>query len=180
MQEQTTRMESRPMGRARTGAIGGLAGGLAMAMVMMLVTAVQGMGVFKPLYLIAATVHQPWAMQSGAALGPVLVGALLHMMLSISFGLVFSAALAVVPGAGATARVVGGMVWGVLVLAINQSLVLPLVDPAMVTATNGLLFWWILAHLLFGLVLGTIALTGVPATRQTAVSQPSRVQPRPR
>ncbi len=39
---------------------------------------------------------------------------------------------------------------------INQTVVLPLVDPAMASATGGMLFWWAVSHLLYGLVLGAI------------------------
>jgi len=149
----------------RTGVFGGLIGGIAMAMFMMVVTAVKGMGFFKPLYLIAATFHQAWAMQTGFALGPVLVGAVLHMMLSAVFGLVFVVALATVMRSSLSAPlwVIAGMVWGVIVLVVNQYVVLPIVDPAMTTATNGMLFWWVIAHLMFGLVLGAIATASIPA-----------------
>jgi hypothetical protein len=44
-----------------------------------------------------------------------------------------------------------------IVLLVNQNIVLPIVNPAMASATGDLLFWWVLAHLMFGLVLGIIA-----------------------
>jgi hypothetical protein len=177
MQKQSSGTTSNTAVMVRTGVIGGLVGGIAMAMIMMVVTAVKGMGFFKPVYLIAATFHQTWAMQTGFALGPALVGAMLHMMLSIIFVLVFVAVLAMVArtGAGAPLWVIAGMVWGVIVLVVNQYIVLPIVDPAMATATNGLLFWWVVAHLMYGLVLGAIAATSVPATSQaTMVAARSR------
>jgi len=63
---------ARVAGRDRLvhGALGGLAGGIIMAMIMMIVTAAMGMGLLRPLYLIAATVQQPWAMHSGGDLAP--------------------------------------------------------------------------------------------------------------
>jgi len=155
------------------GVVGGLIGGIAMAMIMMVVTATKGMGFFKPLYLIAATFHQSWAMQSGFALGPVLVGAMLHMMLSIMFGLVFVVALPMVArsGTGASIWIIAGMVWGVIVLAVNQYIVLPIVNPAMATATgmSDMIFWWVVAHLMFGLVLGAIAAKSVTADRPVTI-----------
>ena len=180
MQGQFSGLTGRAAVPVARGVIGGLIGGIAMAMIMMVVTAVKGMGFLKPLYLIAATFHQPWAMQTGFALGPVLVGAMLHMMLSVVFGLVFVVVLAMVTRSGAAAPlwVIAGMVWGVTVLVVNQNIVLPIVDPAMATATNGLLFWWVVAHLMFGLVLGASAATPVPAGSQVPVRS-TRSRPLP-
>jgi hypothetical protein len=164
----------------RTGVIGGLIGSIAMAMVMMVVTAVKGMGLFKPLYLIAATFHQPWAMQTGFALGPALVGVMLHMMLSIIFGLVFVVGLAMVArsAVGSSQWIIAGMAWGVIVLLVNQYIVLPIVDPAMATATSGLLFWWVVAHLMFGLVLGAVAATSATTSSLAPIAAP-RSRPLP-
>ena len=160
-----------PVGR---GVSGGLIGGTAMAMIMMVVTAVKGMGFLKPLYLIAATFHQAWAMQTGFALGPFLVGAMLHMMLSAVFGLVFVVGLAMVTRSGAAVPlwVIAGMVWGMMVLVVNQNIVLPIVDPAMATAASGLLFWWVVAHLMFGLLLGVVGASLVPTSSQLAAAPP--------
>ena len=60
-----------------------------MAMFMMIVTALTGMGFLAPLYAIAATFNQSWAMTKGFDLVPVLVGLMLHMVNSAVFGLIF-------------------------------------------------------------------------------------------
>lgn len=156
----------------RQGVMGGLIGGIAMAMIMMVVTALDGMGFLKPLYLIAATFHPAWAMQTAFSAGPILIGAMLHMMMSAAFGLVFAVGLALLRRSGMTTALwVGtGMVWGVMVLLVNQNIVLPIVDPAMATATSGLLVWWLLAHLMFGVVLGAIAASIRPASNVLATA----------
>jgi hypothetical protein len=83
----------------------------------------------------------------------------MHMAMAMGFGLAFVMALTIITRSSVSLpRWAGaGMVWGVVVLLVNQNIVLPVVDPAMVSATNGLVFWWVLAHLMFGLVLGVSA-----------------------
>jgi len=152
---------ARVAGRDRLvhGALGGLAGGVIMAMIMMMVTAAMGMGLLRPLYLIAATVHQPWAMHSGVDLAPLLIGVMIHMMNSAIFGIIFAllqGAVARHSGGGPVSGTLVGMAWGALILVINQTVVLPLVDPAMASATGGMPFWWAVSHLMYGLVLGAI------------------------
>jgi hypothetical protein len=144
------------MGR---GAIGGLIGGIAMATLMMAVTAVKGMGVLTPLYLIAATFHESWAVQTGFTPAPILVGVMVHMVMSMGLGFAFVVALSSItrPGASLPHWASAGLMWGLIVLLVNQNIVLPVVDPALVSATSGLIFWWVLAHLMFGLALGISA-----------------------
>jgi hypothetical protein len=141
------------------GLIGGIAGGIALAMLMMLVSAAKGTGFLKPLYQIAATFHQPWAVDQGVQIGPLLLGLMIHMVNSAMFGLI----LAIVVGAlthqrgfGAATWVLAGMTGGLLLLLVNQYLVLPIVDPAMATDMSGILAWWTVGHLMYGAVLGAI------------------------
>jgi len=141
------------------GVLGGLAGGIVMAMIMMIVTAAMGMGLLRPLYLIAATVHQPWAMHSGVGLVPLIIGLMIHMVNSAIFGIIFALLLGAVARHSSVWPVSGalvGMAWGALILVINQAVVLPVVDPAMASATGGMLLWWAMSHLMYGLGLGTV------------------------
>src|SRR5579859_6456501 len=144
---------------ARRGIIGGLVGGIAMAMLMMIVTAVQGMGFLRPLYLIAALFNQQWAMVQGLDVVPVLIGAMVHMVNSAVFGLMFALLLGLI-ARGSRLDVWGwalaGTVWGVVLFVVNQYAVLPIVDPAMAQGAGGVLLWWIVSHLMFGVVLGAI------------------------
>jgi len=143
----------------RWGLIAGLIGGIVMAMFMMIVTALTGMGFLAPLYAIAATFNHAWAMTKGFDLAAILVGLMLHMVNSAVFGLIFALLGAwLLPRALALpAAAMAGMVWGLILLAINQLIVLPLVDAPMAVATNGIFGWWLVGHLMFGVVLGVIA-----------------------
>jgi hypothetical protein len=51
---------------------------------------------------------------------------------------------------------VAGMVWGLILLVVNQFIVLPLADPPLGTATSGIFGWWLVGHLMYGVVLGAI------------------------
>ncbi len=142
----------------RWGLLAGLIGGIGMAMLMMIVTALAGMGFLVPLYAIAATFNRSWAMTHGFNGGPLLVGLMLHMVNSAIFGLIFTLLLRwVFPRALALPlAAVAGMVWGLILLFVNQLIVLPIADPPMVTATSGIFGWWLVAHLMYGVVLGAI------------------------
>ncbi|HLZ21271.1 MAG TPA: hypothetical protein VKQ30_04025 [Ktedonobacterales bacterium] len=157
----------------RWGLIAGLVGGIVMAMFMMIVTALAGMGFLAPVYAIAATFHPSWAMTRGFDLAPLVVGLMLHMMNSAVFGLIFTLlARWLLPRARSLpASAVAGMVWGLLLLAVNQAIVLPLVDTPMATATSGIFGWWLIGHLMYGGVLGMIA----GATLGRPASAPGRL-----
>lgn len=166
-------------GLARGGVMGGLVGGIVMAMIMMVITAVKGMGFLTPLYMIAATFHQPWAMAQGLRIVPLLVGAMFHMFNSAIYGLIFALLLGVVArgsGLGTTVWVIAGMVWGLVLLVINQFLILPIVDPAMTKAISSMMVWEVLLHLMYGLVLGALAAAWGGATAG-AVTRPTSRQP---
>ncbi|HEX9069629.1 MAG TPA: hypothetical protein VF807_12735 [Ktedonobacterales bacterium] len=142
-----------------------------MAMLMMLATTLTGKGPLAPLYAIAATFHRTWTTAQGVQAGPLLLGAMLHMMSSIIYGVVFGLLAAALSlrqrGAGAT--VLAAMLWGLAILLLNQLIVLPVVDPALVSATAGGIFlWWAVSHLMFGLALGFIV-----ARRPLAAAQPT-------
>jgi len=175
--ERQTDMESRAWGDlAKGGVIGGLVGGIVLAMLMMVVTAVMGMGLLRPLYLIAATFHGPWAMEQGVVIVPLLIGLMVHMMNSIVFGLIFALLLGSVTAVrrwGAAAWTGGGLVWGLIIFFINQYAVLPAVDPAMAKGTEMVLIWWIIGHMMYGLILGFIvASLTVRTVTPTGVRQP--------
>ncbi|HUY75692.1 MAG TPA: DUF6789 family protein [Ktedonobacterales bacterium] len=155
------------------GAIAGLVGGIIMAMFMMIVTALTGMGFLAPLYGIAATFNPSWAMTKGFDLAPILVGLMLHMVNAAVFGLIFTVlARRLFPRAlTLPAAVVTGMVWGLIVLVVNQFAVLPLVDTPLATATGSIFGWWLVGHLMYGVVLGVIA----GATLGRRVRAPGRV-----
>ena len=119
----TTRNQSRFLGFLIAGAIAGMIGGAMMAMFTMLATVTYlGMGFFTPLYVIASPLVgrqvMMTAMHGGAfyfALGPAVLGLVVHMMWSALWGIIFGLIASVLHLRG-VAAVVGGMVYGVLVM----------------------------------------------------------------
>lgn len=158
---------------ARGGVVGGLAGGIILAMFMMIVTGLKGVGLLRPLYLVAATFHSQWAMVKGVEIFPILVGLMFHMMNSAIFGLIFALVLGAIlreRSAVVTMWVVGGVVWGLILFIVNQYVILPLVDPAMAMGAATVLFWWIVAHLMYGFVLGVLVASPVGVRRIVAAA----------
>ncbi len=141
------------------GALAGLIAGMVMAMLMMVVTGLNGMGFLAPLYAIAATFNPSWAMTKGFDAAPILVGLMLHMMNSAIFGAIFALLARWLYPRALTLPLaaMAGMVWGLLLLVVNQFVILPAVDKPMATATNGIFGWWLLGHLMYGIVLGMVA-----------------------
>ena len=155
----------------RWGVIAGVIGGIVMAMIMMIVTAALGMGFLAPLYLIAATFHPAWAMTQGLQITPLLVGLMVHMVNSAILGVIFAVVLRWLfqRPLGVVTAAVAGMGWGLLIFLAMTYGVLPLLDSAMahaITTNTALLIWWIVSHLMYGVVLGAI----VGATVGSAVS----------
>lgn len=152
------------------GAIAGLVGGIVMAMMMMMVTALSGMGLLAPVYAIAATFNPSWAATRGFDLVPLLVGLMVHMMNSAIFGAIFAALLWRIAPRTLVSPVslLSGMVWGALLLGFNQLIVLPALDKPLLAATSGIFGWWLLSHLMFGAVLGALAAATLGREARTA------------
>ena len=131
----------------RHGAIGGLIGGMVMAMVAMLYTLVAQGDLLAPLKQMGATFFKS---DSGSA-GSLLAGLMLHMMMSVIFGIVFAL---IVRGraTGFGPLVVAGMIFIAVEWAIARFVVLPVVDQPLV-ATFGAIGGMI-AHVMYGAVLG--------------------------
>src|SRR5207253_1300767 len=93
--------------------------------------------------------NEYWGEEQSFAFAPIVVGALLHLVMSVGLGALF--AWLADRSTGRT-LVVSGLVWGLLLWAISQLAILPLVDP--VAAQN--FPWWLFApaHALYGLALG--------------------------
>jgi hypothetical protein len=141
LQRPTTRIA------VRQGALGGLIAGMAMAMIAMAYTLIAQGDVLAPLAQMGATFF-PADIGSPASLA---AGLVLHMMMSILFGIVF--ALIVkdrISGLGPL--VLAGMFFIAIEWAIARYVVLPAIDRPLVAtfgASGG-----ILAHLMFGMILG--------------------------
>ncbi len=155
-----TRNRPRFLGFLIVGAIVGMLGGAMMAMFTMLATATYlHMGFFTPLYVIASPLSGPQsmmtAMHGGAfyfALGPAVLGLVVHMMWSALWGIIFGLIAAGLHLRG-VAAVIGGMVYGVLIMLVMNFVVLPIVGaPNLLTLLGGTTFT--IGHLLFGMVVG--------------------------
>jgi len=156
----TTRNRPRSLGFLIAGAIAGMLGGAMMAMFTMLATATYlHMGFFTPLYVIASPLAGPQSMMTAMhggvfyfALGPAILGLVVHMMWSALWGIVFGLIAYRLHLRGAAA-VIGGMVYGVLIMLVMNFVVLPIVGaPNLLTLLGGTTFT--IGHMLFGMVVG--------------------------
>lgn len=156
----TTKNSTRLIKVLIIGAITGMAGGAVMAMFTMIATATYlHMGFFTALYAIASPlVGQQTLMTSlhqGVfyfAPGAGLLGLVAHMMWSALFGMIFGLIVYATHLKGALA-VIGGMVYGVLVMLLMSFIVAPIAGaPNLLQMLGGLSFT--LGHLMLGLVLG--------------------------
>lgn len=138
------------------GALAGLGGGLAMAIVAALISAAMGQDIWLQPKLIAATLYGPAAAaQPGFVAGPVLVGTLIHIVVSAVFGAIF----------GIVTRrwlhltsdfwtpVLTGLIYGSLLWMVAFFVVLPILDrPLLETYSPA----HIVQHLVYGLVTGLL------------------------
>jgi uncharacterized membrane protein YagU involved in acid resistance len=155
-----TKNSSRLIKLLLIGAIAGMIGGAVMAMFTMIATSTYlNMGFFTPLYAIASPLAGQQTLMSSQhqglfyfALGPALVGLVVHMMWSALYGMIFGLIVYATHLKGALA-VISGIVYGVLVMLLMSFIVAPIADaPNLLQMLGGLSFT--LGHLMFGLVLG--------------------------
>ncbi len=156
----TTKTTSRLIKVLLIGAIAGMIGGAVMAMFTMIATATYlNMGFFTPLYAIASPLAGQQTLMTSQhqglfsfALGPALVGLIVHMMWSALYGMIFGLIVYATHLKG-TLAVISGMVYGVLVMLLMSFIVAPIAGaPNLLQMLGGLSFT--LGHLMFGLVLG--------------------------
>ena len=111
------------------GALGGLIAGVIFALFEMLMAALLQEAFFGPLRMIGATVLGQQALQPGYPLaGAAIVGLLVHMILSVAYGVVFALLLAYAPTLARTRLVVGTAagLYGLLLWLVNFYVVAPL------------------------------------------------------
>jgi len=147
-----------------------LVAGLGFAMTEMIVEAIWGRGLWSPLRFIASVLTPGRNADPSFAAGPVLVGAVGHMIDSVVFGLIFLG----VAGRflhGAAALALAGAGYGVILFLGAWFVVLPIVDPAMMLL-NAPAF--LAGHVMFGLLLGLgswLVQERAPDTVHVAVQQ---------
>ncbi len=138
------------------GALWGVVASLALAMYAMIASAALGQGFLTPLYGIASPLVGGQDMMASMQtlhvnLGPLLLGALIHMMWGAMYGIVF-AFLARQFGLAGPMGFVFGVVFGLVVMAFMMLVVLPLVGAGGMPKTVGFSFG--IEHAVFGMVLG--------------------------
>lgn len=156
------------------GVYGGVIGSLAMAMYAMIISnSVKHTGFFTPLYHIASAFISPNSMMTSMgqamhgnsgyfALGPAVVGAIVHMMTGAIAGAIFGIIIAQVHASSAV-TVVAGTMFGLLVMVVNSFIGLPIAAhlfgggrPISHMAT--IVGWghFTVEHAIFGMMLGII------------------------
>lgn len=136
-------------GMALGGLLAGLIGGVAMAMTAMIRAWVVGMGFWLPPKLIAATFYDVEALVGDAWV--VIVGLMIHMVMSAALGAVFGVLGGARASAGAACAL--GLVYGVVVWAASTYIGLPLVNEVMSERMAMQPVWWFVYHLIFGAML---------------------------
>ena len=138
------------------GAIAGLAGGVAMAVVAALLSASMGQDIWHESKRIAVIVYGPSALAvSGFDPGPVLVGTLIHLLVSAVLGAIFGIVtrrwLHLTSDFGTP--VMAGLVYGLLIWMVAYFAVLPLLNPALLEIYAPA---FIIQHVVYGVVLGLV------------------------
>jgi hypothetical protein len=135
------------------GGIAGILAGIAMAMAAMFYAAANGYGFWLPVRSIAATWYGASALVGGV--GVLIVGMITHLGNSAFWGVIFAA----LPPSrkSATAALLGGLVWCMVVWATMSFAVMPWLNPTMYAGTVGTEpGWWFVFHLIYG---GTLVVT---------------------
>ncbi len=147
--------------------VGGLISGMVYGMWTMIVEAVLHAGesvvagLFSPVVYIAATVlggfNNPNFYPAGklppADPAAIILGLMGHMMNSVIFALIFFAFIASVATTN-TARIITGLVYGVVIFAVMWYLVLPFADPVMLRVNY---LGFLAGHMMYGIGLGLTA-----------------------
>jgi hypothetical protein len=138
------------------GALAGLGGGLAMAIVAAIISASLGGDIWLEAKQIAAVVYgSSVAAQPGFVAGPVLVGTLLHLIVSAAlgalFGIVTRRVLHLTSEFGTP--LLTGLIYGMLIWLVGYFVVLPLVNPLLLETYAPA---FIVQHLVYGAVTGLI------------------------
>jgi hypothetical protein len=138
------------------GAIAGLAGGVAMAVVAALLSASLGQDIWHEPKRIAVIVYGPSALAaSGFDPGPVLVGTLIHLLVSALLGAIFGIVtrrwLHLTSDFGTP--VMAGLVYGLLIWMVAYFVALPLLNPSLLEVYTPA---FIIQHVAYGVVLGLV------------------------
>lgn len=138
------------------GAIAGLSAGLVMAVVAAIISVFRGDDIWLEAKQIAAPLFPGFdPMAVGFALGPIVVGTLVHLFVAMALGATFSIVkrriLHLPSDMGVP--VLAGLIYGFLIWSLAYFIVLPLVNPALLDMYQPA---FIIQHLIYGVVLGLV------------------------
>jgi uncharacterized OsmC-like protein len=159
----------------RAGAVGGVVAGLVMAVWLTVILWLAGSGFFTLLNLIANTFWRTAPLGPTFSLPAVLIALVVHLLVSVLFGVLIAVAASRLP-ASRSLVIAAGAVFGPLIWVVMQYGIWRAVDPAAARVIS----WWIFgsAHLLFGLIVATIAAIAIPDHDRSAAAH--AVGPTPR
>jgi hypothetical protein len=154
------------------GGLAGIIAGIAMAIFAMGYAGMMGMGFLAPLRLIAATLYGVEALIGGA--GVLMVGLIIHILVSAMFGIIFAALLS--SRASGRAAFASGLVYGVVVWAVMRWGVVSWADPTMAVRLPMMAAAFFIEHLVFG---GVLAITPGLVRRWSRIRPLAEVRPYP-
>jgi hypothetical protein len=134
----------------KRGALAGMGGGVIMAMWSMIVLWLAGTGFWSPLNLIANTLWRGAPLGAEFSGSALVLGLVLHMMMSMVLGMAFAVGVRTVRqlAASTTTLTITGMVFGLGVWAVMQYGIWPAIDAAAAPKFTPWVF--ALGHLMFG------------------------------
>jgi uncharacterized membrane protein YagU involved in acid resistance len=158
------------------GIIGGIVGAIGMMMAEMLIAALMGMDAFMPPRMIAGMALGPAAMQPSTPLmTAAATGMMIHLVLSIVYGLIFAWIVSAVPALRPTpAVIVGASFYGLLLWLINFYVIAPPAGWVWFPTQANPVQQFISHVFAFGTLLGVYLDRALVAVRE-AVPSPARV-----
>jgi len=132
------------------GALAGLGGGAVMAMWSMIALWLTGIRFWSPLNLIAHTIWRGAPLGAAFSGGALVLGLVIHMMMSVVLGVVFAVGVRTAGrlAASTATLTITGMMFGLAVWAVMQYGIWPALDPAAAPKFTPWVF--ALGHLMFG------------------------------
>jgi uncharacterized OsmC-like protein len=152
----------------RAGVVGGVVAGLVMAVWLTVILWLAGSGFFTLLNLIANTFWRTAPLGPTFSLPAVLIALVVHLVVSVLFGVLIAVAASRLPRSRSLVIAVGA-VFGPLIWVVMQYGIWRALDPAAARVIS----WWIFgsAHLLFGLIVATIAAITIPDHDRSAAGR---------
>lgn len=147
---KTTLESSNRWHAVKGGVVAGLIGGAVLSVFMTIMNLATGQDIWAGMKIAGMPFLGERALQPGFEPGPVMIGVLSHVAVSIGWGLLFGLLF---HGASRGATIAGGALWGVLVWLSMYYVALPLVGlrELVRAAPIGMA---VLEHVLFGLAVG--------------------------